>query len=364
MLRRIIYKTAYLKRYFSRHRFVFGEDRTFLKIFNFFLIELEDYFKRKRVYGMPYSIFLDPVNICPLKCPLCTTGLRQHTRKQRMLTLDEFKQLLNPLVPYLYTLKLYNYGEPFLNPALPEMIAFARSKKIYTQVNSNLNKLTKEMAEKTVSAGLNNLVVSFDGVTQKAYGAYRVSGDIEIVKNNISRLSQIKKDLGVNRPTITLQFLINRHNEQEIEATRKFAKENNAEFFPSPIMLNIRDKSQREEWLPLNDTLTHYDKKKLIKQKSSPETKCGFLWNDPVINVDGGVAPCCHLFHKSMDYGNLHNASFKEIWNNHQFQTSRQIFKDKRIGGHSMACERCVNVKGFIDADEDLINENITNTMK
>jgi MoaA/NifB/PqqE/SkfB family radical SAM enzyme len=173
--------------------------------------------------------------------------------------------------------------------------------------------MDREKAERTVRAGLDRLVVSFDGLSQEAYGAYRIGGDVQKVKEHIQLFNEVKGDLGSARPVIVLQYLINRHNEHELEKIREYARQVGAEFFPTPIMLDITDKAKCEEWLPVNNDLTLNDRRRLIKKKAAPQQSCGFLWNDPVINVDGGLAPCCHLFHKSMDFGNMGEESFSTI---------------------------------------------------
>jgi radical SAM protein with 4Fe4S-binding SPASM domain len=187
---------------------------------------------------------------------------------------------------------------------------------------------------------------------------------VEKVKAHIELFNDLKKKFGSKKPHIVLQYLINRHNEGEIHKTREYAVKIGAEFFPTPIMLDITNRAQRDEWLPRDDNLTLYDREKQIKKKASPQQSCGFLWNDPVINVDGGVAPCCHLFHKSMDFGCLGQESFSDIWNNASFIRSRRIFKTRTVQSRTIACERCVNPRGFYDPYVDLINEYKTNQLK
>lgn len=363
-IKKILYKISYLKRYLKRNAFVFGEGKTLPKIINFFLIEIQDYLNILHVFGKPYSIFIDPVNICPLSCPLCGIGLKQHPRNKHKMEMNEFKRYVKSLESSLYLIKFYNYGEPFLNSELPEMISYAKKKKISLQVNSNLNVLTYDYAKRIVESGLDTLVVSFDGLTQESYSAYRKGGDINIVKKNIDIINEIKEKSGKNNPKIILQFLITKYNESEYDKVKEYAKKINAEFFPSPITLDVNNKEQREKWLPENESYCRYDMKKTKKIKTKPDKKCGFLWNDVVINVDGGIAPCCHLFYKSMDYGNLNDNTFNEIWNNKMFVNSRKIFRTHKTPKDSFACARCINTNAFGDIDQDLINENATNNLK
>ena len=66
----------------------------------------------------------------------------------------------------------------------------------------------------------------------------------------------------------------------------------------------------------------------------SPPTRCRFLWQQAVVNNDGGVAPCCGTFfreddvgHLAVHPGDLGAASFREIWNGPKFQAARGFYR-------------------------------------
>jgi radical SAM protein with 4Fe4S-binding SPASM domain len=364
MMRALLDKAAYLRRYAQRNAFVFGNGFTLLRFINFLLIEIQGRIGTSFVIGRPWSIFLDPVNACVLHCPLCGTGLGQEGRPRHLLSYDEFVRYVSPLTPFLYIVKLYNYGEPFLNPDLCRMIEYLHRRRIIVQVNSNLNRLSETVAEQAIEAGLDRLVVSFDGYSQEAYASYRRGGDVALVKANIAMVNAIKQRHQSTRPRIVLQYLVTRHNEHEYETIRGYAAGVAADFFPQPITIDITSEEQRTEWLPLSDAYSLYDRVRRIKKKTRPDRRCGFLWNDPVINVDGGLSPCCHLYFKETDFGNLNTHRFSEIWNNRLFREARSIFRDQTTSGKTVVCGRCVDDRAFTSADVDLINEHKTNNLK
>ena len=54
-------------------------------------------------------------------------------------------------------------GEPLLNPELPEIISYAKSKGILeTIINTNVTQLDKELSEKIILSGLDLMIISFD----------------------------------------------------------------------------------------------------------------------------------------------------------------------------------------------------------
>jgi radical SAM protein with 4Fe4S-binding SPASM domain len=361
---RVVEYGKYLVRYWRRHSFVFGHGATLRKLQNFMLCEWEARQQKIDVRSYPWELFIDPVNICPLRCPLCNTGRGLVPRTKMMMSFQSFKKYVGPLVPYLYKIKLFNYGEPFLNPELFDMITFARSANIAVQVNSNLNVWNESFAEACVRSGLDTLVVSFDGVTQDVYQSYRIGGDVDKVKRAVESVAAARRKLNSKTPHLVLQFLMHPRNVHEYEAVAVYAAKIGALFFPQPITFDIQDDTQRSRWLPPDEAASHYDRVKLIKKKDRPEKGCGFLWNNPVINVDGGISPCCHVFYKSTDFGNLEEDSFIGIWRNEQFRAARKMQHDKKKSDAPIVCSRCLDFRAFSNADYDLVNEYRTNDIE
>ena len=78
--------------------------------------------------GLPMSISFEPTTSCNLRCPECPSGLRSFTRPTGMLEGDLFRRTMDELSDTLLYLIFYFQGEPYLNPALLDMVAYARKK--------------------------------------------------------------------------------------------------------------------------------------------------------------------------------------------------------------------------------------------
>lgn len=72
-----------------------------------------------------------------------------------MLDFELFKRVIDEIGVGLRELNLFNWGEPFLNKDILNMIAYARSKNQNVRIatSSNLNYLTEELAENLVRSG-------------------------------------------------------------------------------------------------------------------------------------------------------------------------------------------------------------------
>ena len=88
----------------------------------------EKEFKKREINlrSFPTIAYIDPANACPLSCPLCPTGNRSSKDPRGIMSMASFKKIYDQIGPYLYQLHLYNWGEPTLNKALPEMIEYAK----------------------------------------------------------------------------------------------------------------------------------------------------------------------------------------------------------------------------------------------
>jgi len=301
----------------------------------------------------PKSIIIDPVNTCHLKCPYCPTGVKKIRYKKSVMTMTTFKTVIQQ-IPSLKIIYLFNWGEPFLNPDLHRMIEYAERKNIFVSVHSNLSlKLNDEALRKIINSGLDELIVSVDGASQETYSQYRIGGDFELVISNIMKLVEMKKQLKSEKPDITWKLIVNKYNENEIEKAEDMADRLGVSFHLGQIGLgdDLPDfdfddavDARKEKWLPLN---SKYVREIYRGKYSLPlyENICGHLFCSPVVNPDGKVTPCCYATDEQNVFGDLLTESFDNIWNNHMYRSSRNLFVPflKKISKVETICMRCNN---------------------
>jgi MoaA/NifB/PqqE/SkfB family radical SAM enzyme len=324
----------------NSNRLVFSRIERFLghstprKFVNLIAAKTQKWLKLDRIWGMPYRYTIDPINICNLRCPLCPTGLGKLGREQGKMTLNRYKALIDQIVPYAYSVELYNWGEPFLHPGIFDMIEYASSRKISVSLSSNLNYFTREMARKTVRAGLDMIIISVDGATQETYGKYRRRGNLDKVMEHIKLLVEEKYKAHSRSPFITFRMLVNRYNEGEIHEAREIANKLGVDAFTTgTIFIDTTNPDQIKEWLPVRADLSYYD---YSAEKIENVWNCADLWESVTINWDGGLAPCCWLHENKHDYDNVLNRPLKEIWNGDAYVSSRRVFALGRPKGGSL----------------------------
>jgi len=274
--------------------------------------------------GLPVSLSIEPTTACNLGCPECPSGLRKFSRATGNLKESDFQQWVDELAPTLTYLNFYFQGEPFIHPHILSMIKYASEKKIYTSTSTNAHFLSDKMARETVESGLDRLIISLDGTTQEVYEQYRVHGHLDKVIEGTKNIIRWKRELKSATPHVIIQFLVVKPNEHQVQEVRKLADELGAD----ELRLKTAQVYEYEHGNPLIPEKQEYSRYRKLKDgtyaiKNKLDNHCWRLWTGCVITWDGAVTPCCFDKDASHQFGNLRTASFREIWNNVNYQRFR-----------------------------------------
>jgi radical SAM protein with 4Fe4S-binding SPASM domain len=183
-----------------------------------------------------------------------------------------------------------------------------------------------------------------DGVTQESYKTYRINGNFEKVITGLKRFMAIKHNRQSKTPLIALQFLVMKHNENEIPAIKQLAKEIGIDRL---LIKNIEVRSIEEalKWLPINDKYRRYNfDGHNFEVKNKNKTSCPRPWLSTLINWDGTVVPCCFDKNGKYGMGNINNAiDINTIWFGQKFS----VFRD-RLNRDRYSIDICRNCnQGF-----------------
>lgn len=310
-----------------------------------------------RACRLPRHFYIDIGNLCNLRCPFCVTGARQTTAPEGFMTLDAFRVIFDRIRAHARLISLYNWGEPLMNRDLLPIIRLAASDGARVHIDTNLSTrdLSDADCEDIVRSGLFTLFASIDGVSQEAYGKYRVRGRVERVFGNLERLIAAKLRLASPFPILGWQFHVHAFNEHEIEAARAKAYELGIGVVFK--RLNAPDRSwhssihetgfmtlQGEAWF--NQTYMpppnpDFDSAILHPAVRSP---CSQLFATMTVAWNGDVMPCTCVEGPAHSMGNLFDQSLEEIWNGDAFAGSRRFilgYGPRQSGGsvcETLAC--------------------------
>ena len=142
----------------------------------------------------PLFVSVEPANICQLKCPECPVGQgkRPIANSQKLMSKLVWQRTLSEVAKTAWVIQFYFQGEPLLNKDLPIMIREAHDAGLYTIVSTNAQAMTPDMAHALVTAGLDRIIISMDGLTDETYNAYRIGGSLEKTKAALRYLRESK----------------------------------------------------------------------------------------------------------------------------------------------------------------------------
>lgn len=270
-----------------------------------------DYRNRRPVVAtLPIRLWVESTSICNLKCIMCPNKDMSDAEKG-IMKLELFRKIIDEVKGHCSDLYLHHRGEPFVNPALFDMIRYARAAGIRTRFHSNGSIMTEERARKLLEAGPDLVSFSVDGFDKAPYERVRVGATFEVTLENIFRLLSLRREMGLKKPYIVIEKISFRNepvpaDPARVEALRKrFEKAGADEIIEKEEYVWAEEKAPELAEPPCNMT-------------------CTFPWYAAVICWDGTVTPCPQDFFARMTLGNVGQTPLREIWNGPAYQDLRR----------------------------------------
>lgn len=301
------------------------------------------------VSSLPVKITLQTTDACNLDCPHC-----QIPKEAKGARMDAriFEQVVAELFPTLVELHPTNLGEPFAWPLFERLCEEMARYGVLLDLTTNGTLLSEERISWLVPIA-RDVKVSFDGATAPTFERLRRGAAFDAVCLNVRRLAVALVGAQA-RPSIALQMTLMRSNFRELPDLVRLAADLGARRVTAYHLFSFNSAMDAESlmhdlsvWEPvLADALGVGEKLGIELCCAEPsgsggrqqleEVACHLPWHEAWVDVDGAVLPC-HS-HGGDIAGNLHEASFAEIWNGEFYRQIRRAFGRRRPAWH---CENC-----------------------
>ncbi|XOB42192.1 MAG: radical SAM/SPASM domain-containing protein [Candidatus Nealsonbacteria bacterium] len=280
-------------------------------------------------------------NYCNIRCPTCTTPHNKIHRKKELMSFDNFKKVIDNIKDSVHVILVYNSNEPLLHPDICRMINYAHKNNLYTLISTNVTLLDEKMAKALFVSGLDEILLCLDGVTKESYEPFRLGANFETVMKNIKHFCQQKQNLGLRKPFIELQFILNKFNQNEVKDIKKLAKELKVDrLHVKSFALGEYAYSEKEikelskKFYPDTEEYRQkviYSRKQngLLKAKKFP-LKCSLVRSQFVVLVDGRISMCCYDLNGKYIYGSALNKRAKDVWFSPKAKSVRKLAKNRK----------------------------------
>jgi len=321
--------------------------------------------KPLRVPVRPIHLQIEPTDNCNMNCSFCARS--KVIKHPRMMRLEEYQGIIDTIRPKKITLS--GYGEPMLNPALPQMIAYAKANGANVNTTTNMTLLRSEArASALVNSGLDLIDASIDAATPETYETVRGQDFFGRILEGIRLLQRTKSELQHKSPNVRISFVVTKTNLHEVADFVQLAHDLQVDvaFFQMLQLTAIQERKERliggvpyEEFKQaleqgqevaqrlkvrtnLSQLLTDlpaYWKK--YDAREMAHKRCILPWFSAYITADGSVRPCCAFAPVKMDMGgSVFEKAFDEIWNSERYQKFR--LAHRRGKRPTAVCRNCV----------------------
>lgn len=320
----------------------------FKRIWHLFTCMIKHY-----ILKTPYAIIIETGNTCNFHCATCPTphSLIYKRRQPQNMDLDKYKRIIDNVKKYVHVVYVYNSNEPLLHPDIVEMIKYASSRNMHTMISTNCSLLTREKTEELLSSGLGEIRFAFDGLDKDSFEGFRCGGNFEIVKHNIEYFCKRRKELKKKRPITTLQFILNKLNQNQISDIKKFAKHNFIDrLYIKPFILSEYAYSEEQikelsvKFYPdidIDDEYIVYKKDQNILKPVHEYKKCPDVDNVFTVLADGRAVMCCFDLYGDYVYGEMDKIDLYKLWKNDKSVNLRNKARER---GFSL-CKICGNIE-------------------
>ena len=291
---------------------------------------------REALFGAQMELLIDVAAACNLRCPSCPVGNIGKINPTGLIDKDLFRKIIEKADREydLMWVALFNWGEPFLHPELPELVSIVRSHGLGCGISSNLNRVRR--LDDLFRAEPTFFRISLSGFTQEIYSQSHARGNIERVKENMRLVAESRRRVGNKTTDVQVYFHKYRHNLGELAQMKEYATslgfswaETWAYYMPIEKTLALAEGQLPEgERAYVEDTFALPIGEALAAALPYRDRKCRLYEQQIVLDLQGQIIVCCGVYdYKSS--GGL--GSFLEM-------TPKELMKAKE---NHPTCEKC-----------------------
>ena len=289
---------------------------------------------------------------CNYTCQMCPqTNPGRGKGFTRKMPLNEFKRILNDLVPKYGNpqINLEGSGEPTMAKDLPEYVKAVKDKGLKCFMYCNGARLNGKFMQDVINAGIDYIRISIIGYNKSKYKEWMDADNFDLILSNIKEIKEYIKKTKSNCQLSTYHLITDTDNIlNEIDEYKK-------------NIININEVTSYI-W-KMHNWSGNYENKN--KRKKTDRRTCGRPFAPEITIRAGGevgrygaIVPCCQTLgppneEKSI-LGHMDKQSFEEIYNGEKYNKLRKAHEEKNFD----VIDYCKNCDFLYDDPEVLVWSN------
>lgn len=287
----------------------------------------------------PYSMFIDVCNACNFKCKFCAIqySKRRLTFPKISMKYDNYVKVIDDVCGFgtpLKMLRLTANGEPLINRDLPQMIEYAKRKKVteHIEIVTNASLLTHEMSIALINAGLDRIRISIEAINSQGY--YDIAGvrlDWEKFVEEIRFFYDNRKQCEVYIKTVDAAI----KSKQDEELFYKEFGDISDRIFIEHVIPIWTGYEEINDDFKIENVGVHGHEVKAVEI-------CPFPFYSFVVNPDGEITVCCNDWERKISMGNAFEESVVDVWRGDKYRKFLLgMIKNGRKRNHPQGCAKC-----------------------
>jgi radical SAM protein with 4Fe4S-binding SPASM domain len=279
------------------------------------------------------KIYVEIINTCNLNCAFCVDT----KRPPKMMSVDEFENVILKIKPYTNLIALHVKGEPLMHPQLEEILDVCEKHNILVNITTNATLLYKNVDILKNSNAVRQLNLSLHSINMnKNADLYNTAQYMEQIFKAV-RILQEYTNKYISYRLWNLESIENNNENAEI---LKFLEEE----YKIPNLLEL---SKSNSFVKLADNVflnqdLEFEWPDLNREIIATNGKCWGLREQLAILSNGDVVPCCLDQNADIKLGNIFNDDIEKILNSERSIKTIKGFEENKLI-HEL-CKRC----GFI----------------
>ena len=271
---------------------------------------------------------------CNAACIMCPREIHELGRPHGIMDQAQYQKSMDEVaILGCKQVVLTGFGEPLVDKRLEQKVAYAKSLGMRTYIISNASLLTQKRATGLIEAGLDELRVSFYGMTKISYETVMVGLNFDTTMKNLHTFLELRNEMGSKKPRLELNWLELPENSTDTQAFQDYWE-------PKADAIEI--------WKPHNfgDGRSYRERFDEVAMK----TTCGRPENGPLqIQWNGEVIPCCYDYNNVIVLGNAFEEPVLDILNGEKYQLLRVAHREKKFSLFPF-CNQCDQLLEHSDA--------------